>query len=364
MTGRPETDTATPSNTGNANGGASAELELRWPEREGAVAYRVVGRDPEHDRLALDTGSLDEAHYLLSDEQVLTGRPLRLRIDVSYGDGEWTAYGPAFVFPAIEADEDVWWLHWPDDGAGLYRVLVTDHARHETVVDEIVLGTRFPLRRALLRPASEIRWRARPWRTDHWDDAEARALPFDVLISEPEPAAVPPKPADPRLLLLFTVDTEGGLHQMRHPDPPRTIDQLVFGDHGAGESLGIGLQMDLLEQFGFRGTFFVDVLLEYTFGRDALERTVERSPTAATRSNSMSTTSTWRAATIRMSRSWPARSASTPLRSTSAAFSIAASRCSRSGWVARHGHSAPARTTSATRCWRCCPSSGSALTPR
>ncbi len=273
MTGRPQADTATPSNTGSANGGASAQFELRWPEREGAVAYRVVGRDTEHDRIALDTGSLEEAHYRLSDEQVPAGRPLRLRIDVRYGDGEWTPYGPAFLVPAIGADEDVCWLRWPDDGAGLYRVLVTDYARHETVVDEIVLGTRFPLRRALLRPASEIRWRARPWRTDHWDDAEARALPFEVLTSEPAPAVLR-KAEDPGLLLLFTVDTEGGLHQMRHPDPARTIDQLVFGDHGGGESLGIGLQMDLLEQFGFRGTFFVDVLLEYTFGRDALERTV------------------------------------------------------------------------------------------
>jgi hypothetical protein len=253
-----------------------APVELRWPERKDATAYRVLGRDAEQGATVLDTGSLDEPRYLLSAPEISLHRPLRLRIDVQHADGEWTAYGPAFLLPAAAPDGDVHWLHWSDDdGAGTHRLLVYDYARHAAVLDEIVLGTRFPLARNLRTPGSELRWRARPWRGDHWGDAEWQAPPFELLISEPAPEQVRPPRGDPRLLLLFTVDTEGGLHQMRDPDPARTIDQLVFGDFGGGESLGVGLQMDLLEQFGFRGTFFVDVLLEYTFGREALERTIQ-----------------------------------------------------------------------------------------
>lgn len=276
MTDRPS-DSATAAVTADANvEKLDQQLELRWPERRGAVAYRVVGRNLEHGRVVLDSGPLDEPCCLLNAPETPLDSELRLRIDVKRDDGQWTAYGPAFMLAGAGAgdDDDVRWLRWPDEETGIYRVVVYDHAAHETVVDEIVLGTCFPLRREVLRPGSELRWRARPWEGDHWGDAEPRALPFELLISEPAPPAVSASPAESRVLLLFTVDTEGGLHQMRDPDPARTIDQLVFGDFGAGESLGVGLQMDLLEKFGFRGTFFVDVLLEYTFGREALERAI------------------------------------------------------------------------------------------
>ena len=95
----------------------------------------------------------------------------------------------------------------------------------------------------------------------------------------------------PGLLLIFTIDTEGSIVRQRHPDPERVVDELILGDYGTGERGGIRLHMDLLERFGFRGCFFVDVLMEYQFGREALSGRSTRSPPGATRYSSISTTS-------------------------------------------------------------------------
>jgi Polysaccharide deacetylase len=85
----------------------------------------------------------------------------------------------------------------------------------------------------------------------------------------------PPRESESDLLLLFTIDTEGSILRQRNPDPKRVVDELILGDYGTGAPGGIRLHMDLLEQYGFRGCFFVDVLLEYQFGQEALERVIE-----------------------------------------------------------------------------------------
>lgn len=78
------------------------------------------------------------------------------------------------------------------------------------------------------------------------------------------------------LLLMFTVDTECSVLRQPNPNPDRVVDELIFGDFGDGRrSAGIGLHMDILEQFGFRGCFFVDMMMEHRYGPSALERTVE-----------------------------------------------------------------------------------------
>lgn len=79
----------------------------------------------------------------------------------------------------------------------------------------------------------------------------------------------------PELLLIFTVDTECSVLRQPDPNPERVVDELIFGDFGKGTAGGIGLQMDLLERHGFRGCFFVDILMEHLHGREALERTLE-----------------------------------------------------------------------------------------
>ena len=104
---------------------------------------------------------------------------------------------------------------------------------------------------------------------------QQEAIDLEGILGE---RRMPPPPVtveQPGLALWFTIDTEASVARQRDPDPERTVDQLIFGDWGGGEQHGIGLHMDLLEHCGYRGCFFVDVLLEFQFGQEALERVVE-----------------------------------------------------------------------------------------
>lgn len=102
-------------------------------------------------------------------------------------------------------------------------------------------------------------------------------IPLEVTLGERRDRAPQLSPADDLgLLLLFTVDTECSVLRQPNPNSERVVDELIFGDFGNGRPPGgIGLHMDLLEHFGFRGCFFLDVLMEYQHGRRALERTIE-----------------------------------------------------------------------------------------
>jgi len=74
----------------------------------------------------------------------------------------------------------------------------------------------------------------------------------------------------PRVLFLFTSDTEANLHYMYTPDFRGAIDEHVWG-RTAGREVGPALQMDMLDDRGFKGTFFVDVLSEFVFGEGSLQ---------------------------------------------------------------------------------------------
>jgi hypothetical protein len=107
--------------------------------------------------------------------------------------------------------------------------------------------------------------------------SSGRKETIDLATTLGEPRDPPPPVTEvvPDLALWFTIDTEASVARQRDPDPERTVDNLIFGDWGGGEQHGIGLHMDLLEHCGYRGCFFVDVLLEYQFGQAALERVIE-----------------------------------------------------------------------------------------
>src|SRR5437879_6282128 len=67
----------------------------------------------------------------------------------------------------------------------------------------------------------------------------------------------------------FTIDTEttlGGAWQNGSAQP-LSLERTVFGEIGSG-SYGIGLIMDILEEHGFSGTFFVEVFCSYLLGLD------------------------------------------------------------------------------------------------
>jgi peptidoglycan/xylan/chitin deacetylase (PgdA/CDA1 family) len=69
----------------------------------------------------------------------------------------------------------------------------------------------------------------------------------------------------------ITVDTETSLGgAWRNPDwAPLALDLTVFGRYGS-RCYGIPLIMDILEQYGFRATFFVEVFCAYLLGHEAV----------------------------------------------------------------------------------------------
>jgi hypothetical protein len=170
-------------------------------------------------------------------------------------------------------------LTWnPVEGASAYRLMVYDRTDAQTVFDEIVTGPSHEVPIPDGRDNHDLVMRTRPLLGEGWSDWTAfQPLPREIVLGKRRDP-VPPVSTDDEvgLFLMFTIDTECSVLRQPNPDPDRVVDELIFGDFGnGGPPGGIALQMDLLEHFGFRGCFFVDVLMEYEHGRQALERTIE-----------------------------------------------------------------------------------------
>jgi hypothetical protein len=170
-------------------------------------------------------------------------------------------------------------LTWnPVEGASAYQLMVYDRTDAQTVFDEIVTGPAHKVPIPDGRGNHDLVMRTRPLLGEEWSDWTAfQPLPREVVLGERRDP-VPPISTDDEmgLFLMFTIDTECSVLRQPNPDPDRVVDELIFGDFGkGGPPGGIALQMDLLEHFGFRGCFFVDVLMEYEHGQRALERTIE-----------------------------------------------------------------------------------------
>jgi hypothetical protein len=171
-------------------------------------------------------------------------------------------------------------LSWsPVEGAQGYRLMLYDRTVAEIFFDETVPGPRHSVVVPPPRRSHDLDMRVRPFFDDssagEW--TEFRPLPLELVLGERREPLPPLATADRAgLLLMLTVDTECSTLRQPRPDPDRVVDELIFGEFGqGGRPGGIGLHMDLLEHFGFRGCFFLDVLMEYQHGRAALERTVE-----------------------------------------------------------------------------------------
>jgi hypothetical protein len=170
-------------------------------------------------------------------------------------------------------------LGWrPEEGVDSYQLMVFDRTDAQTILD---LEVAVPEHLATI-PAEcanhDLVMRVRARRGERWENwTEFEPLPLEVILGErraPQAELLPTD--DPGLFLLFTIDTECSVLRQPNPDPNRVVDELIFGDFGnGGRPAGIGLHMDLLEHFGFRGCFFVDVLLEFEHGQEALERIID-----------------------------------------------------------------------------------------
>jgi len=74
-------------------------------------------------------------------------------------------------------------------------------------------------------------------------------------------------PAD-KVRVYFTVDTETSLGgSWRNAGGPLPVARTIFGENRGG-TYGVPLIMDILEQYGFRATFFIEVFCSYLLGAE------------------------------------------------------------------------------------------------
>jgi hypothetical protein len=255
-------------------------INLEWTPLEGASSYRLTFRDSETGDLVVRSDPFTEPHYAL-DPSLADGREIYARLEVRRNseDGDedaWEDAGPTAPIPVSAPHEDLTLLKW-DGVSPVHRLVISDQTTGTKVVDQSVLGTSYPYAPEPAVQGHDLVWSVRAWRDGDWDEGtEWRPLPLQTMLGE---ARKPPPPLetdrDAGLLLVFSIDTEGFLARQKDPNPETTVDELIFGDFGGDESRGIGLHMDLLEHFGFRGCFFLDVLSAFQYGDDELKRAAD-----------------------------------------------------------------------------------------
>ncbi len=252
---------------------------LSWPAAEGGPRYRVVARNLLPDRLfTLETGQTDaivDRPGSADLSPVGVGRWPEWRVQIRQPDGTWEPYLPYMDWPRDPATPATR-LGWPTDIARLHRVIVHDDTRSKIVLKAATLETGYSLDWTRLEPGHSYRWRAQAWDDGTWMDlAPYRSLAparprVQAGSGRVAPDSRPVEPGESRhVRFLFTSDTEVHLRWMAHPEGPEGIQQQIFGRF-AGQEVGIGLQMKLLDEYGFRGTFFIDVLAEYQLGDETL----------------------------------------------------------------------------------------------
>ncbi len=256
------------------------EINFEWTPLEGAAAYRLTFRDAETGDLVVRSEPFTEPRYSFDASQA-DGRAIEARLGIrrdgadEEDDEAWEDWGPDVPVPAQDDAADATLLTW-EGVSPVHRLIIADQTTGNKVLDRPVLGTSYSYVPGEER-GHDLVMRVRAWRDGDWDEGTGwEVLPLPTMLGEvrepPPPLASDP---DAGLLLVFTIDTEGFLARQLDPNPKTTVDELVFGDFGNDEGYGIGLHMDLLEHFGYRGCFFLDVLSAYQYGEDQLKRAVD-----------------------------------------------------------------------------------------
>jgi hypothetical protein len=270
-------------------------VRLRWPPAPEAMRYRVLVRNLVPGQLVkLESDGAEVTAAIAPPADC--GRP-EWRVQVAAPDGTWSDYLPYMEWPT--AGEDAIELRWPEDGADLHRIVVHDDSGDELILKAATLERSYLLDRSRLEPEHLYRWRVQRWEGGAWrdsgpymplpvEDSSETLTPSPVALDSSSPPEVFTEEAAPasilsvrdvqspgvvdqgRALFLFTSDTEVHLRWMAEPDHRRGIEQHIFGRLD-GDAVGIGLQMQLLDDHGFKGTFFVDVLAEFQFGEGSLQ---------------------------------------------------------------------------------------------
>ncbi len=248
------------------------DVTLAWLAVPGARSYRLCRRDgAAGETRTLHVGG--EAAFAVTGD----ARTHSYRVEVLLeGEPDYVTLVP-FAEAGAEA-EDALHLEAPArDGVPAWRLILRDETADAVVLDAVRFTPGFGMDAATLPEGHQFRYRFLwwDWRQKKWEPAGPYAPLFSGAASAAPPhAAVTEAGRGAGLAAFVTIDTEANLRLMREPDRAAAIEQQVFGRVGGAE-VGIGCMMDQLDARGLKGTFFVDVLMEYQFGQTALERTIE-----------------------------------------------------------------------------------------
>jgi len=247
-------------------------VRVTWPALDGARYYRLELIDFDTRESLRQIGPLTSPTCEFTAPRRASA--CRLGGSLFWRSGRlarWQRHGPPGLLLGTPVHTDT--EAAGSGGAAVNHVQIRDLDRGEMLQDEVVLGDPV-LRWADCELSHHLRHRITPWTGAGWGDPGDWRLPPSSLLLGPAHSQAPPlgPGAHPSTLLLFTIDTEGGVHRLRDPDPKRVVDELVFG---GSDRLGIEFHMDILEHFGAKGCFFLDVLMEYSFGASAVQRIVE-----------------------------------------------------------------------------------------
>jgi hypothetical protein len=250
-------------------------VDLAWPRCEGEQRYRVVLNDALWDEVVL-RDVVERTRYSVPAGALHPGRRYEWKVQMAASGGGWRDATPYLALPRqLSLDAVTTSVRWEPDGSLCYRMVVRDEVAGEIVIKDGVTEASYVVDWSELERSHRHRYKIQAWRGEVWVDllpyAELTPPREYVVVSE-APAATAPE-VQP-LLFLFTVDTETSLRHMADPDVRTAVDDQVFGIRD-GRDYGIRFQMDLLEQHGFKGTFFLDILAEYEFGEGCFERAIE-----------------------------------------------------------------------------------------
>lgn len=254
------------------------KLLLAWPSADAVESYRFLLRDSSVDKLVAKI-ECPRANYQIDLRTLHADHHYEWSVQKRRDKFEDWGYHLPYLRLFRPTDQpSPTELEWEPTGAPLYRVVINDRQLGVAVVKDALVGTRYPVDWRRLIADHDHMYVVQelvPGPAEEWKTVvEYQPLPeapddvrIQFLREQAEPGARP-------LIFLWTCDTEVNLRRMEDPDPEQAVDLQIFGRSGERE-YGINFMMDMLEEFNFRGTFFVDILMEYQLGRGALERTVE-----------------------------------------------------------------------------------------
>lgn len=259
------------------------DLPLSWPSIAGAKLYRLCQRDEAARKTStLYTGT--DTSFVVPGAKQPAGASLTYRVEVMPEDeSEYLTLVP-FAAPSCEiVSEFSLPLQAPAaELAPAWRLIIRDEAADQVLIDRASFTRDFVLDKRELPDESALRYRFSRWlwREKKWEGIGAyRPLQFGsagTTVQTSYSSSRRPDPAQTsRLIAMITIDTEASLRLMRTPDPAKAVDHQIFSRCDGGREVGINFIMDQLERRGARGTFFLDILMEYQFGRAELERVIE-----------------------------------------------------------------------------------------